>query len=247
MSTVPGIDVSYWQTGVDWPKVSATGQRLCFVKATEGSTYTDSTFNDNWKGAKTSGLLRGAYCFFHPNQDAKKQADHFISVVEALSDNGELPPIIDLEVTDSVSKDKIITRAKVWLDEVEQAFGRKPMIYSGVSYLETNFSETGGDPPAWTKDYPFWLGWYPNQYTNGMSPLMPNGWSQWTFWQYSEKGTLNGISTKVDLDYITVRSTTYINSQAYLFQIRPRKPMSWQRAIPSNPSQISTELQSMSL
>ena len=140
------------------------GNVSSFFKATEGETYTDPTFEDDWTGAKASGLLRGAYCFFHPKQDAKKQADHFISVVQAQNDKGELPPIIDLEVTDGLTKDKIIPRAKIWLDEVEQAVGRKPIIYGGVSFLETNFSELGGGPPAWTKDYPFWLGWYPNQY-----------------------------------------------------------------------------------
>ena len=36
MATVPGIDVSYWDAGIDWPKVRATGQRYVFVKATEG-------------------------------------------------------------------------------------------------------------------------------------------------------------------------------------------------------------------
>ena len=200
MTTVPGIDVSYWESGIDWPKVRATGQRFVFIKATEGESYTDPTFENNWVGAKTSGLLRGAYCFFHPNQDGKKQADRFISVVKALNDNGEFPMTLDMEVADATPKDKIIARAKIWLDEVEQAFGRKPMIYSGVSFLETNFSELGGAPPAWTRDYPFWLGWFPNQYSPGMTPLMPRGWFNWNFWQYSESGSINGINTKVDLD-----------------------------------------------
>ncbi len=200
MPTVPGVDVSYWDSGIDWPKVRATSQRFVYVKATEGETYADPTFETNWVGAKTSGLLRGAYCFFHPNQDGKKQADRFISVLKALNDNGELPMAIDLEVPDATSKDKIIAKAKIWLDEVEQAFGRTPAIYSGVSFLETNFSELGGGPPAWAKDYPFWLGWYPNQYTPGMTPLMPRGWLTWTFWQYSKTGSLNGINTKVNLD-----------------------------------------------
>ena len=200
MTTVPGIDVSYWDSGIDWPKVRATGQRFVFVKATEGETYSDPTFENNWTGAKTSGLLRGAYCFFHPNQDGKKQADRFISVIKAVNDNGEFPMVLDLEVPDATSKDKIIAKAKIWLDEVEQAFGRKPMIYSGVSFLETNFSELGGAPPVWAKDYPFWLGWFPNQYTPGMTPLMPRGWFTWNFWQYSENGNLNGINTKVNLD-----------------------------------------------
>jgi lysozyme len=200
MATVPGIDVSYWQSGIDWPKVRATGQRFVMMKATEGETYTDPTFNDDWGGAKVSGLLRGAYCFFHPKQDPKKQAAHFISVVQAQNDLGELPPSLDLEVTDGLTKDKIIARAKIWLDEVEAVFGRKPFIYSGVSFLETSFSEVGGGPPVWAKDYPLWLGWYPYQYTPGMTPLMPRGWFKWTLWQYSESGRVNGINTKVDLD-----------------------------------------------
>ncbi len=200
MTTVPGIDVSYWQSGIDWPKVRAAGQRFTFVKTTEGESYIDPTFEDNWKGAKQGGLLRGAYCFFHPNQDPKKQADRFLSVLKAINDPGELPFILDLEVTDGVAKDKIITKAKAWLDEVEQAAGRKPMIYSGVSFLETSLSELGGGPPSWARDYALWIGWYPNQYTPGMSPLMPRGWFKWTFWQYHAKGTVNGINTAVNLD-----------------------------------------------
>ncbi|HEX2696404.1 MAG TPA: GH25 family lysozyme [Anaerolineales bacterium] len=200
MPTTPGIDVSYWQAGIDWPKVRATGQRFSLVKATDGETYTDPTFEANWLGAKTTGLLRGAYCYFHPSQDPKKQADRFISVVKATNDNGELPPALDLEVSEGISRDKIILKAKAWLDQVEQAFGRKPFIYSAVSFLETNFSEPGGGPPAWVKDYPLWLAWYPYQYTPGMNLLMPQGWFKWTVWQYSKTGHLNGINDKVDFD-----------------------------------------------
>jgi LysM repeat protein len=132
--------------------------------------------------------------------DGKKQADNFISVVKGANDPGELPMALDLEATDATPKNKIITKAKIWLDEVEQAFGRKPAIYSSVSYLETNFSDIGGGPVAWTKDYPFWLAWYPNTYTPGMSPLMPRGWFNWNFWQYDKTGSVNGINSIVDLD-----------------------------------------------
>ena len=200
MPPVSGIDVSYWDSGIDWPKVRATGQRFVIIKATEGETYEDPTFKDNWRGAKTAGLLRGVYSYFHPNQDPKKQADHFINVVGSMNDNGELPPALDLEVSDGVSKDKIIVRAKTWLDRVEQAFGKKAFIYSSISFLQTNFSELGGGPPVWAKEYPLWLAWYPNQYVPEMIPLIPNGWFNWTVWQYSNKGILNGINAKVDLD-----------------------------------------------
>jgi lysozyme len=201
MATVPGIDVSYWNSGIDWPKVRATGQRFMFTKATEGDFYADPTFDDNWLGAKKTGVLRGAYHFFRANVDAKKQATKFIDYVKTMNDNGELPPVLDLETHDGQSKDRIISRAKTWLDEVEKAFGKKPIIYSGQYFLQDHFSEAGGGPPSWTKDYPLWLAQYPFNYIEGSSrPFLPRGWFKWTFWQYSDKGRINGINANVDLN-----------------------------------------------
>lgn len=200
MATVPGIDVSYWDSGIDWPKVRATGQRFMFTKATEGDFYADPTFAANWSGAKAAGLLRGAYHFFRCNVDPNKQAKKFIDYVKTVKDNGELPPVLDLESHDGQPKDKIISRAKTWLDEVEKAFGRKPIIYSGQYFLQDYFSEAGGGPPKWAKDYPLWLAQYPNTYVDGQQPFLPRGWFKWTFWQYSEKGRVNGINASVDLN-----------------------------------------------
>ena len=200
MATVPGIDVSYWNAGIDWPKVRAAGQRFVFAKATEGGSYADPTFDDNWLGAKRAGLLRGAYHFFRANIDPKRQATKFIDYVKSMNDDGELPAVLDLETHDAQTKDKIIERARVWLDAVEAAFGRKPIIYSGQYFLQDYFSEPGGGPPAWVKDYPLWLAQYPIQYIDGMQPALPRGWFNWTFWQYSDRGTVNGINAKVDLN-----------------------------------------------
>jgi GH25 family lysozyme M1 (1,4-beta-N-acetylmuramidase)/LysM repeat protein len=200
VATVPGIDVSYWDSGIDWPKVRATGQRFVFIKATEADNYSDPTFDDNWVGAKSAGLLRGAYHFYRCNVDPKKQADHFIEYVKTMNDNGELPPVLDLEINDGVGKDKIVSKVKLWLDRVEAAFGMKPIIYSGQFFLQDFLSETGGGPPAWAKDYPLWLAQYPNQYAPGMQPVLPRGWFKWTIWQYSDKGRVNGINTKADMD-----------------------------------------------
>ena len=200
MATVPGIDVSYWNAGIDWPKVRAAGQRYVFAKATEGDFYADPTFDDNWRGAKSAGLLRGAYHFFRANVDPKKQATKFIDYVKSMNDNGELPPVLDLETNDGQSKDKVIVRAKTWLDLVEAEFKKKPIIYSGQYFLQDHFSEAGGGPPAWTKDYPLWLAQYPNVYVEGSQPTLPRGWFKWTFWQYSDKGRVNGINAKVDMN-----------------------------------------------
>ena len=200
MAAVPGIDVSYWNAGIDWPKVRAAGQRYVFAKATEGDFYADPTFDDNWRGAKAAGLLRGAYHFFRSNVDPKKQADKYINYVKSMNDDGELRPVLDLETHDGQAKAKIILRAKTWLDLVEEAFDKKPIIYSGQFFLQDYFSEAGGGPPIWAKEYPLWLAQYPNQYVPGMQPVLPRGWFKWTFWQYSDKGRVNGINARVDLN-----------------------------------------------
>ena len=200
MATVPGIDVSYWDSGIDWPKVRATGQRFVVAKATEGITYKDPTFDDNWYGAKSAGLLRGAYHFFRCNVDAKKQADYFIDYVRSVKDDGELPPVLDLETNDGIAKEKIVPAVKIWLDRVESAFGKKPIIYSGQYFLQDFLVQPGGGPPPWAKDYPLWLAQYPNQYADGMKPFLPRGWFSWTIWQYSDKGVVNGINASVDMN-----------------------------------------------
>ncbi len=200
MATVPGVDVSYWNAGIDWPKVRAAGQRYVFAKATEGDFYADPTFDDNWRGAKSAGLLRGAYHFFRCNVDPKRQANKFIDYVKSMNDYGELPMALDLETNDGQTKEKIIARVKTWLDVVEDAFKRKPIIYSRAFFLQDYLSEAGGGPPAWAKDYPLWLAQYPNVYVEGSEPILPRGWYKWTFWQYSQTGRVNGINAKVDLD-----------------------------------------------
>ncbi len=66
--------------------------------------------------------------------------------------------------------------------------------------MQDYFSEAGGGPPTWARDYPLWLAQYPNSYVEGSQPYLPRGWFKWTFWQYSEKGRVNGINAKVDLN-----------------------------------------------
>lgn len=225
MATVPGIDVSYWNSGIDWPKVRAAGQRFVFVKATEGDFYADPTFDDNWRGAGKAGLLRGAYHFFRSNVDARKQANKFIDYVKSLNDDGELPPVLDLETADGQSKAKIISRARTWLDAVEDAFNRKPIIYSGRFFLQDHFSEPGGGPPLWAKDHPLWLAQYPNQYAPGMQPVLPVGWFKWTFWQYSERGQVNGINARVDMN-------VYNGTLEELYRFAGAQPLTEETAAP---------------
>ena len=197
MQRVPGNDVSVYQGRIDWSRVSACGQRFVYIKATEANSLQDITFKNNWVGAKSAGLLRGAYHFFRCNVDAIAQADYFINFVKSTNDDGELPHALDLETNEGKTKTEILPMVKAWLDRVEGAFGRKPIIYSGQFFLQDYLSDHNVEPPPWANEYSLWLAQYPNVYAEGSQPTLPRGWSNWTFWQYSKTGHVDGLTENV--------------------------------------------------
>src|SRR5215218_9032286 len=76
-----GVDVSHYQGNVDWAEVEAAGVGFAFLKATEGTTFTDRTFRRHWAALGETRILRGAYHRFRPGRDAAAQAEHFLAVV----------------------------------------------------------------------------------------------------------------------------------------------------------------------
>ena len=180
-----GIDVSHHQNDIDWTKVKAAGHSFVFIKATEGVDYTDPNFGSYWIGSKEAGLVRGAYHFFHPDDDAKTQAEFFIATVTLQP--GDLPPALDVEVAEGVSPAALIDDVKTWLDLVEAAYGVKPIIYSDLHFLQAEVTQNQ------LKDYPLWLA----DYTEN-TPEAPGAWTDWTLWQFSRSGIVDGIDGEVD-------------------------------------------------
>ena len=116
---IPGIDVSHYQGVVDWAAVAASGEQFAFAKATEGVSVADLYFHDNWAGIKSAGLLRGAYHFFHPDQNAPTQAQSFLAKLTAANGSpllapGDLPATLDLEITGGCSPAVILNGATAW-------------------------------------------------------------------------------------------------------------------------------------
>jgi lysozyme len=182
-----GIDVSHIQQTIDWNAVQQAGKIFAFIKATEGITYTDPEFAANWSGAKAANLLRGAYHFYETNDDPTAQAENFLSAVQL--EPGDLPPVVDIERTKSgESASQIVQDLQTWLDAVEQATGRVPIIYTSPGYWNSLGTSAFGRYPLWVAEY------------GVQSPKPVAGWASWTFWQDSESGTVNGISGSVDLD-----------------------------------------------
>lgn len=186
MGTVQGIDVSHFQGVVNWQQVKQAGMCFAFAKATDGITYTDPELAANWAGIQAAGLLRGAYHFFEPNDDATAQAQHFLATVKLAP--GDLPPVLDVEVTGGVANAQIWSGVSTWLQIVEQETKRQPILYTAPGFWNTH------QPDLTLARYPLWLADYATQ------PTLPTGWTSWLFWQHSQTGTVAGVTGSVDLD-----------------------------------------------
>jgi lysozyme len=187
---LPGIDVSHWVGKVDWQAVCAAGYRFAFTKATERNNYLDDTLYDNIRGAQSVGIPVGAYHFYRLDTPAHAQAEYFLRAVESLKPS--LPPVLDFEEVVQGNQPAVQAALKTWLDEVEQATARKPIIYTGLYVWEGSVGN-----PTWATDYPLWIA----QYTSSPAPLIPDCWNTWHFWQYTDKGKVPGCPGKVDLNF----------------------------------------------
>jgi GH25 family lysozyme M1 (1,4-beta-N-acetylmuramidase) len=185
--TVEGIDVSSWQGAIDWSAVAGAGIKFAIVRIGDGS-YHDRYFAANWAGARSAGLIRGAYQFFEPGQDALMQADLVVAAVGRLGP-GDLPVTIDVEApSPGVSSAAYARSIHQWVDRVTAGTGRAPMIYTGRYYW---------DPYVASSDFTSLPLWHA-QYTTAACPNLNDRWSDWAFWQYTSSGRVAGIAGNVD-------------------------------------------------
>jgi lysozyme len=186
-TTTRGIDVSKWQGTINWTKVKAAGVQFAFIRVSDGANTPDARFAANWTGAKSAGVIRGAYQFFRPNQSITTQANMMINAI-GVHRAGDLPPVIDIEDHGGLSPATLAARARIWVDKVHAAVGVRPIVYTGKYFWR---DEVGS--PASFGPNPLWIA----QYTS-LCPDIPAPWTRWTFWQYTDAGTVNGISGPVD-------------------------------------------------
>jgi lysozyme len=185
--TLFGIDVSKWQGSIDWDAVAADGVVFAFIRVSDGIAYPDSYFDINWSEAKRVGIIRGAYQFFRPGADAIAQADLLLDAMGPL-ETGDLPPVADVEATDSQTAATIVSKLHQWMDHVEAALGVTPFIYTGKYFWQDNVASSD------FVSYPLWHA----QYTSAACPNIANQWSDWVIWQYTSSGSVDGISGNVD-------------------------------------------------
>jgi lysozyme len=221
-TSVTGPDIASYQhsTTINWASVKSSGQSFVFVKATEGTTYTNPYFASDWAASRANGLLHGAYHFARPSVgSAAAQAQRFAAVVGPAAP-GDLPPTLDLEVTGGLTPTQLISWTQQFLTTLTSLTGRKPIIYTYPYFWQHSMANTA----AFT-GYPLWIA----SYSGSPTSLV---WPTWTFWQYSATSTVAGISGQVDMD-------TFNGTPAQLAQLAnvavPAPPVPLPRVRPVKP------------
>ena len=198
-----GIDVSKYNKTVDWEKVKAAGIEFVFVRVgyrgygISGTLAADVCFESHVTGALAAGLKVGLYYYTEAinTEEAIEEAQYCIE--KAKDYNITLPIVYDYETTTvngtktgrkynaKLSKAAATKNCQAFCDTIQNA-GYTPMIYANKYDLSTLI-----DGAALGQSYKIWLANYTSKTTYT---------GAYEFWQYSEKGSVDGIAGNVDLN-----------------------------------------------
>ncbi|MGZ2391727.1 GH25 family lysozyme [Pseudarthrobacter sp. PvP022] len=207
---IQGVDVSGWQTGIDWDAQFNQGARFAYVKATESTTYTNDEFSSQYSGSRNAGMIRGAYHFATPSTSSgADQARYFVAHGGGWSADGmTLPPLLDIEYNPystlgnlcfNMSPSQMVNWVRDFSNTMVALTGRKPAIYTTTDWWRTCTGNSGS-----FADHPLHLASY------STSPgVLPNGWTFYSIWQYSPDGPYVGDSN--------VWNGTYANLKAFAY------------------------------
>jgi lysozyme len=165
------VDLSHHNVGVDLAAAKADGIAGVIHKATQGTAFTDPTYDVNRQKAASAGLRWGAY-HFGTGADGVVQAELFLNVVQP---GPETLLVLDFEANGQGAS-MSLEEARAFVTHVHGAAGRWPGLYSG--HYVKDLLGTGTDPVlrrCW-----FWLSQY------GPTAVVPSNWASWTFWQYTD-------------------------------------------------------------
>jgi GH25 family lysozyme M1 (1,4-beta-N-acetylmuramidase) len=188
---LPGIDISGYQGNVNWSAV-APYIDFVYIKATEGTYYTNPYFAEQYNGSYQHGVIRGSYHFAIPNNSSgSAQADYFIGHGGGWSADGKtLPGALDIEYNPygatcyGLSQGSMVNWIWNFVNEYAAREHAYPVIYSTTNWWQSctgNYSGFGAYDPLWIANYS----------ASGGGPL-PAGWGYYTFWQYASSGSEPG-------------------------------------------------------
>lgn len=190
------VDVSTYQTNVDWDMVKASGVEVAIVRTgfrgygEEGKLVQDNQFEANLSGALAAGLECGVY-FFTEAISYEEGAEEARFVLNQIKDyNITQPVVVDTEkiaqegVRANDIDNETRTQALLGFCETVEAAGYTPMIYASTAWFcqAMDIAKLG--------KYEFWLA----AYDTPQFPYHVEGW------QYDPEGNVPGIEGNADLN-----------------------------------------------
>ncbi len=181
---VHGIDMSHYQGDVFWETVGENSKMAyVYLKASEGGDRIDDKYKQNIELAHKYGLKVGSYHFFRPRADLQKQLDNFKA--QCRPGDQDLIPMIDIETKSGLSTDEFCDSLFKFLTLVEKAYKQKPLLYTFTNFYNHYLSGK-------IDGYQLMVA----QYTQ-REPVL-NDERDFSMWQYTGKGHLNGVNGYVD-------------------------------------------------
>jgi autotransporter-associated beta strand protein len=212
-----GIDVSDYQGTLslaNWQSIHSDGKDFAWTKATEGGTFTASTFANNMINGTQAGVYMGAYHYAHPESNtAATDAAHFVAVAGPYLTNGHLRPMLDIESNAfTLSTTDLSNWINTFCTYVTDRYGASadPLIYISASPAGSEVNSSVTSHKLDVASYG----------TNPVDPAVPTGnpstgvWPTWAFWQYGSQGRVAGIgggTANVDVD-VANGDITYVQS-----------------------------------
>ena len=192
-SGILGIDVSTWNGNIDWNKVKNSGVSYVIIRtgfrgSTQGSLVEDNKFRQNIQGATNAGLKVGVYFFSQAINEVEAVEEASMVLGQIKGYKLAYPVFIDVEPSggraDSLSSGDRTKVINAFCQTIQNG-GYRAGIYANKTWLgqKMNVSALSG--------YKIWLAQYNSTVTYG---------GRYDMWQYSDKGTVSGISGKVDMN-----------------------------------------------
>lgn len=184
-----GIDVSEWQGDIDFEAVKESGVDVVYIRAGEGSGYTDAYFESHYQGALAAGLKIGFYHYVTASDEAeaRQQAEFFYSLIRGKK--MDCRPAMDFEEFPGLDNREINAVGAAFMERLKNLLGFDPALYSDTYNTANLWDASFSVYPLWAAEY------------GVNAPQNTGSWAAWDGFQYSDQGNVPGITGDVDLDY----------------------------------------------
>lgn len=214
-----GVDVSSWQTIIDWAKLKAQGVEYAIIRAGFGSSIAqkDTKFESHIKGALAAGIKVGVYWFGYAYSAGigRKEADICHEVIKTYKDKITLPVFYDWEYdsmkyanANGVYPDaELITDITIAFMERITELGYQTGYYTNYDYLKNKYNYDR------LKNYNLWFAYYNDNKPDYDCIIQ----------QYTSTGQLNGYNGNLDLNRVYKDFGQAENSQPKP-EVKPTEP-----------------------